>query len=213
MKRKQRTMIALNSGGFDSTVMLHILADIFTHAHIIALFFDYGQKNVEQERKSAKYNADKLGFEHMEIKLNPITWSAQNFYKEFSTDEAQYLEMRNLIFLSYALSVAQSKNASRIFLALIRNRSREIYLDTTEEFVDNFNTISMMCGVQTIAPFVRVYKEDFEVFLIANPDITEDTFFSCDLPVGGKPCGECVTCKGLKKMYENVLNYVDTKDE
>ena len=47
-------IVALNSGGFDSICMLHLLRDNYPSHEIKTLFFDYGQTMVEEEFTCAK---------------------------------------------------------------------------------------------------------------------------------------------------------------
>ena len=92
-------VIALNSGGFDSVVMLHRLV-IDDNKDVISLFFNYGQRNSAKERECARKVANNLGLEHIEIDLPPINWSASSLYDSTQDSTNQYIEMRNLIFIS-----------------------------------------------------------------------------------------------------------------
>ena len=52
-------IVALNSGGFDSIVMLHRLRDKYPTTPIYTLFFNYGQFTVTEEYRCAKKWVDK----------------------------------------------------------------------------------------------------------------------------------------------------------
>ena len=96
-------ILCLCSGGFDSVVMLHHIRDLHPDDSISTLFFNYGQKSLEMERRCAKKVSDKLGCTFIEIDIPRFYWSNSEFYSQGFSGDKEYLEMRNLIFFSYAL--------------------------------------------------------------------------------------------------------------
>lgn len=193
-------IVVLNSGGFDSTVLLNELwymtpAEIEIHS----LFFSYGQKNLKMERECAEKNAKLKCDFHKEIEIPKIDWSTHSFYGEDVIDAPeQYLEMRNMIFLSYATSYAQAIGADKIYVAFLKSH---YYMDTSEKFLRKMNALTKIAGVKVIAPFKRKDKENLQEFLVYF-DIGCDDFFSCNIPVGDKPCGVCGDCRILEAMFE-----------
>lgn len=192
-------LIALNSGGFDSVVMLNFLRHQYPLADIHCIHFNYGQNSKEQELKCAESSCNKLSAHLQVIDLPTMSWTSSNFYGEdFKSMSTQELEYRNLIFLSYAVSYATSVGADKVYVAFLR--ADEYYKDTSPKFVREFNKFSKKQGVEVIAPFHKLYKDELSL-LIKKFDIKEDDFFSCDTPVDGKPCGVCPDCMCLHDMF------------
>ena len=199
-----KPIIVMSSGGFDSTVLLHFVRENNPDAKIYSLFFDYGQLSAEQERVCARKNADKAKAEHIEIVLPKITWTSGTFYDPNANDPAkgQYLEMRNLIFFSYAISFAQSKGAGSVYAAILK--SHYGYSDTSLQFIENLNTLSEnSTGVSVCAPF-QEYDKGGLIPLAFKYGLSPSDYHSCDTPIDGKPCGKCGDCKVLKEIEKMI---------
>lgn len=199
-------VIALNSGGFDSVVMIKRLV-IDSNEDVLSVFFNYGQRNSEKERECARKLAGDLGLEHIEIDLPPINWSNSSLYN--TEEENQYIEMRNLIFISYATSLAESRGIKDIYLAYV-DPEDEFYLDCSPKFVRTINRVTNLAGIKVHAPLIHMIKEQL-VFDIRYFGINRDDFFSCNTPkeVNGElvPCGECSDCQVLEDMFTYAENY------
>ena len=117
-------IVVLNSGGFDSTVLLAFFHKEYK-AEIHSLYFSYGQTNDSIAAECARLNAEKYCKTHKVIALPKIDWTNSEFYsKDYESLESKYLEARNLIFASYAVSYAESIGANSISMALIREEVR-----------------------------------------------------------------------------------------
>ena len=190
-------IVVLNSGGFDSVVMCH---EIPEDVEIHSLFFNYGQNSLELERKCSYDSCEKLDMVFHEIVLPHLYWSNSNFFgQEYKDKPSQYLEFRNLIFFSYALSFAQSVGATKIYSAILKDGT---YNDTTKTFCDNFNRLTLeSSGIEFITPFINLGKED--VATLSYPyRISPSEYNSCDTPINNEPCGECPDCLFLKDVRE-----------
>ena len=130
-----RKVILLNSGGFDSIVLGNSLITSLDDVEIISLFFNYGQRNLELERECSRKFADKNKLKHYEINVS-IPWTKSSMCNNNDTGDkfVEYVELRNVIFLSYAMSLAESVGADEIYSALIADGT---YADTTEKFVED----------------------------------------------------------------------------
>ena len=196
-----KKIVVLNSGGFDSTTLLAELAS--EEQYIIhSLYFDYGQLNSLYDSKCAKENADKLGAIHHEIVLPKIEWTNSSFYDSSVNEYAtQYLEMRNVIFISYALSLAESVGAEAIYAAILGNGQ---YKDTCAEFIQSMKELCKTLGVSFETPYSDYAKTD--LFYLAKKLGVGTTFpfISCDTPINGKPCGNCADCKSLE-YYNHII--------
>lgn len=199
-------IVVLNSGGFDSVCLLHYLSDYYISSEVYTLFFDYGQRALDKEIESAKRVSEKFGFAFHPIKLPKFNWSASGLV---CTDNSEdyYLEMRNLIFLSYALSYAQSIGATSIFTAFTYPGT---YPDTCVEFVDNFNRISNSVGVSLEVPFHNMTKEQVFWDVATKHHIKKGDFFSCLMndELLGVKCPNCECLDGFYESYYNSAEYV-----
>lgn len=203
-----KKVIALNSGGFDSVVLINRLVKD-SNEDVLSLFFNYGQRNSEKERECARKLADKLGLEHIEVDLPPINWSKSSLYDTEEDSMNQYIEMRNLIFISYASSLAQSRGIKDIYLAYV-DPVGEYYLDCSPKFVRTVNRVLSLADIKVHAPLIHTTKEEL-IFDIRYFGINRDDFFSCNTPkeVDGElvPCNECGDCEILDEMFEYTDNF------
>lgn len=199
-------IIVLNSGGFDSVVLMNYLHYIQGEKDIHSLHFLYGANNEKEQLRCVEKVCNKIGAENKIIKLPPIDWTTSNFFKdsEYKID-SQYLEYRNLIFLSYALSYAEAIGAEKIYVAFLNNSS---YPDTSLEFIEGLNSFCTPASHIAIdAPFIFDGKN--RLWHIAQYlKIGRTDYFSCDKPTPeGHPCGQCLDCMTLSELYSMKRNF------
>lgn len=198
-----KKIVVLNSGGFDSTVLLHYVRDNFPEAEIHSLHFSYGQRAYESELHWSNYHAKHVGAKSKVINLPVFDWTSKGFYtiQDDGNLSDCYLEWRNLVFISYAFSYAESIGASSIFAAFV-NESVE-YKDASEHFIHVLNLLDK--DIRFYAPFARVEKEEL-INLAFQFGIEPDTFFSCKTPdtKTGEPCNVCGTCQFIHEANEEL---------
>lgn len=191
-----KKIVVLNSGGFDSVTLLNYLYKVCSvAAEIHSLHFLYGARNTYQQEKCVDKVCEKCGAVNMKIPIPPFSWTKSNFYGQGYDYETQYLEYRNLVFLSYALSYAQSIGADKIYLAIFKGN----YADTCETFFKGLNSFSVpLTGIEICTPFSE-YEDKSEILPYAiMTGVKVGDYFSCDTPLtNGKRCGECFDCKAL----------------
>ena len=68
-----KNAIVLCSGGLDSCITAYYAKKILKYNKIIILFFDYNQRTLKQERKSAELIAKKIKADFREIKLSELS--------------------------------------------------------------------------------------------------------------------------------------------
>src|SRR3989344_9608703 len=174
--KSKSSAIVLCSGGIDSVVTAFYAKKKLKYRSIIILFFDYGQKALKQERRCSKRCAKNLGAKFMEIELkwlNNISNSLINKtgkatrlrIKDLKDTKKEsqkwYVPCRNTLFLAYALALAESffikkKKVYDIFIGF-KCEGREVYPDTTPEFVKEINRLSRIsCAkpFKIIAPLI-----------------------------------------------------------
>lgn len=201
-----KKLVLLNSGGFDSTVLASRVRDLYDTAEIINLFFNYGQPNLAEERRCSMKTAEDLDFEFREVEIPKFNWTSHKFYDRTVETAEQYVEYRNLVFLSYATSIAEAEGAERIFMALFY--LPEAFKDCSLDFIENYNYLIAPSGIKVITPFAYLAKEDLHKMAVRYgiyPD--NKVFFSCNSPIKSEltdecyPCGKCEDCIALKEMF------------
>lgn len=203
-------IIVLNSGGFDSVTLLHFVKENNPNAEITSLFFNYGQRNLSMEREKSRKVAEKLDVKHIEIDLPKFSWSNSSLYNQSDNQyeiKSQYLEMRNLIFISYALSLAEHLKATKIYMAMLKGG---IYTDSNSDFIKTTKDyIKKILNIDFETPFSDLDKVEVAYFTKAFKVDFFNDFFSCNTPIDdGRgnliPCGKCGDCEELKLIYNSL---------
>jgi len=202
--------IVLLSGGLDSSTVLALAKE--RGYEIVALTFDYGQKHrreLNSARKVAKHFKAK---EHIVIPLNlgellksSLTRDSMSIPQDRTREEissgvpSTYVPSRNIIFLSIAASIGESRGAEAIFIA---SNSVDFsgYPDCTPEFISAFQRtldIGTKAGkdgrsVRVEAPILTKSKADIVREAVRLKVPLEDTW-SC-YEGGVKACGRCDSC-------------------
>lgn len=208
--------VVLLSGGIDSAVTLGIALD--SSDEVLAIHFDYGQTTRDRERENSEKLADYMGVELVEADVREAFsnfCSGTMVKKNYNTDGVSdrhghstgYVHMRNLILLSIAGAIADSRYSDKkidIYLGAQRD-DEELYPDCRPEFInateDAINSSTNRNRISIKAPLIDKTKED--VIKKAN-DIgvpLEYTVSCYNLPEG-KPCLECPACIERKKGFE-----------
>ncbi|MFH1802103.1 MAG: 7-cyano-7-deazaguanine synthase QueC [archaeon] len=205
--------IVLCSGGLDSVTTAFLARSKYNK--LIILFFNYGQRNQGPERKFAMKCAEDLGARFFEMDLSylgQISTSLLNSDEEPTKVKKEdlkdtvlesnkwYVPSRNLVFLSNALSFAESLTikegeTSDIFVGF-KNEGGEHYPDTTPIFVEAMNKISENSTkgkFKIIAPLIEKDKEDI-VGLARKLGVDFKKTFSCYVGKE-KHCGTCLACR------------------
>ena len=198
-----KKVVLLNSGGFDSIVLTNEYCTLHPEEEVHFLHFLYGARNEKQQLRCVEKVAKKYNCKLEIIQLPKMSWTKSNFFKEGFDYENQYVEYRNLIFISYALSYAQGIGAHQIYMATLHNVS---YIDTHPIFFAGINYFSKeLSDIEVKTP----YGELFKYHLIPKAidfGVEIGDYFSCDVPRGDNPCGECGDCLSLKSI-EDVMKY------
>lgn len=195
--------ILLYSGGFDSTVLLRNIMEVYPQDTLYCMHFNYGQPNYKMEKRCVERNCREYGCTPVYIDLPVMSWTKSNFYnKGFISTTSQELELRNLIFLSYALSYAQSSHITEVYMATLKSHG---YTDTSEMFFKGINDMleGVDSEVKVLTPFDTFEKEDLSN-LAFYYDVTDKDFFTCDTPVDGKPCGSCPDCLEIDRIMKSI---------
>jgi len=230
-----RNALILCSGGLDSVTTAYFVKKKLKYNKIKMLFFNYGQRNLNAERRCSRRCALDLEAEFSEI---PLEWlgdiSTSLLNSNEKTGELKrkdlkdtkkesdkwYVPCRNTIFLVYALALAESlyikENEKYDIFSGFKCEGKESYPDTTKGFVEEMNRLSKISCVQKfkiIAPLIEKDKEDI-VLLGQKLGVDFKKTFSC---YTGEEihCGTCLACMLRKEgfYWANVKDTTNYKDK
>ncbi|MCM8831419.1 MAG: 7-cyano-7-deazaguanine synthase QueC [Candidatus Omnitrophica bacterium] len=215
MKKNEKAVILL-SGGLDSTVTLYYAKK--DGYKLFALIFDYNQrhkKEIEAAKKIAKINKIKYYL----LKIN-LDWSKSSLIDKSiniplnktlkkSTIPNTYVSARNIIFLSYAFSLAESIGAKKIFIgAHIQDYSG--YPDCRPNFFKAFehaaNLGMKQSNIKIKTPLINKSKIQI-VKLGIKLSVPFQFTWSCYMGKS-KPCKKCDSCRFRIKAFSD-LGMVD----
>lgn len=195
--------VILLSGGIDSTVTLYF-AKKYGY-YLTALIFNYYQRH-HREIEAAKKICNINRINYYIVRIN-IGWTKSSLTdpripvpvnRNLNKKEipSTYVSARNIIFLSYAFSLAESIHAKKIFIgAHIQDYSG--YPDCRPEFFDYFqravNTGMKDRDIEIVAPLVNKNKKEI-IQMGLNLKVPFQYTWSCYK--GAKlPCLKCDSCR------------------
>lgn len=190
-------VVVLCSGGLDSLVT----SELYRHLgyDVTPLYIDYGNANSEEEwgvftRYCHKHNLD---------------WYCEvakiSFYKPLIEQKQDYMPMRNLIFLSIGIALAETIGAGLVAIGIID--VGEAYSDCSEEFIQSLNILATNSSdIEVVAP-LKYATKDKVVKMAMGFGLDLDEVYTCEHPLPeGVPCGSCIKCTDLQKAKELVQN-------
>lgn len=204
--------ILLLSGGIDSTTLLAKLSS--ENYDVIAVSFHYGQKH-GIELNYAKKNAEKYDVKkHLIIELDKMLFKSSALvnreidiatYENNELPKGQvnaYVPFRNLLFISTALSLAETMKIDEVYLAFNSDDSCNFW-DCKTDFIEKVNTIvKSNSSIQIKTPFINLSKT--EVVKIARQlNVDLNNTITCYQPNEATECGVCLSCVTKQKALEN----------
>jgi 7-cyano-7-deazaguanine synthase len=216
---QKRNAIVLASGGLDSFVLAHYLKNKLKNIKL--LFFDYGQRCLEEELYCVKLLAEKLKCKLKIIDLKWLGGISTSFINRGRGGKEEiikwYVPCRNSIFILAALAHAESEFISKkikqdIYIG-IKYEGEMRFKDTTPKFLRDINKLARHAqkgSFEIKAPFLNKDKEDVIELAVELGVNLEDTY-SCYLGAGFAKinnkkipmhCGKCAGCLGRKKGFK-----------
>jgi 7-cyano-7-deazaguanine synthase len=203
--------LLLLSGGIDSTTALAFYSQ--KGYELTCLTFNYGQKN-QFEIQSSKLFAQLYKVkEHIFVDIdNQIFNSSSSLNSEKEVEKFEYytpvkdfipstyLPSRNIIFLSFATGIAESRQINNIIFSPNKEDSFD-YPDCTLDFVEAFSSalnkgthIGKNSKINILTPFIdKTKSEIIELGLTLNVDYSKTQ--TCYIPdEKGNPCLKCDAC-------------------
>ncbi len=211
--------VVLLSGGLDSATVLYLAKA--RGLKCSCLFFDYGQRH-RKEISSAKALARRAGC-HIEIVKIKFPWKGSALldrsldipkHKKISETLGSnipntYVPARNIVFLSFALSYAETIRAESIFIGA-HSQDYSGYPDCRPEFYQafikaaNLGTKSAVLGkkIKIETPLIRMNKSQI-IKAGLRLGVPFELTWSC-YEGARLPCGVCDSClyrlKGFKDL-------------
>ncbi len=205
MKQKA---IVLFSSGLDSTTVLYYAMSKGYDCH--CLIFDYGQKH-NKEVDNAKNFAKNLKLNYHVVKTS-IPWDTSSLinkskkipeHKQIKEGfvPSTYVPGRNTIFLSYAISYAETIKARKIFLG-INAVDFSSYPDCTPKYLKSMQQVmkALNNGIEICAPIEKYSKAQI-IKLGTKLKVPYEKTWSC-YNGKNKPCGKCDSCKLRAKGFK-----------
>ena len=204
---KQKAII-LFSSGLDSTTVLYYAMSKGYDCH--CLIFDYGQKH-SKEVDNAKKFAKSLKLNYHVVKTS-IPWDMSSLinkgkkipeHKQIKEGfvPSTYVPGRNTIFLSYAISYAETIKAKKIFLG-INAVDFSSYPDCTPQYLKSMQQVmkALNNGIEICAPIEKYSKAQI-IKLGTKLKVPYEKTWSC-YNGKNKPCGKCDSCKLRAKGFK-----------
>ena len=153
-------MILLFSGGMDSTLLLKMAIQMGYDPY--CLIFDYGQKHIKEIEFAQKQCLDnKIAFDILcvPLKVHSKLLDGTSPYKDVSP---YHVPGRNLIFLSIAASIAESRGIDLIWYGANYEDRKNLFPDCYQEWIYRLNQLFEINGslkVRVEAPLLGMTKE------------------------------------------------------
>ena len=221
--KSKKQCIVLLSGGLDSSTVLNIALEDYD---VTALIFDYGQ------RHKFEISAAKKIAKAVDVPIKLITIDLGQFGNSALTDNIEvpknqkigneipitYVPVRNTIFLSYALALAEVNNIFDIFIG-VNALDYSGYPDCRPEFIEAFEKMAnegtkFSQGKQKIrihTPLINLTKAQIiseGTKLNVNYALTHSCY---DPSIDGLSCGECDACILRKEGFKTAGIYDPTR--
>jgi 7-cyano-7-deazaguanine synthase len=205
--RRLKQAVVLLSGGLDSATVLYLAK---ARGYLCrCLIFNYGQMHKKEVRQAERI-ARRAGCVYKILKID-FPWKGSALLdRKIKVPEkisraipATYVPSRNIIFLSFAASYAETIGAQTIFIGA-HAQDYSGYPDCRPEFFSAFRKMikAGTCGGFSIqAPLLR--KDKSQIILMGQKlEVPFELTWSCYR--GGKtPCAKCDSCyyraKGFKE--------------
>ncbi|MDG2291680.1 MAG: 7-cyano-7-deazaguanine synthase QueC [Phycisphaerales bacterium] len=203
--------VILLSGGLDSATTLAIAQSAGYECHAVS--FDYGQRH-RVELEAAKRVGEACGVaSHRMITLDTTAFAGSSLtdggeVPKGRADDAiaegipsTYVPARNLVFLSYALGVAEGIGATDLFIG-VNAVDYSGYPDCRPEFIASFEAAANLAtrigveggGIVIHTPLLNLTKADI-IRRGLSLGVDYEMTISCYDPDGqGRACGDCDAC-------------------
>jgi 7-cyano-7-deazaguanine synthase len=217
-----KKVLAVLSGGLDSGIMTMMLVEKYGAENVVALSYDYGQKQREELNRAGDL-CESLGVAHKVLDLGILGKIAEPISANIAGSDVAmptiqdvlgdpqpktYVPFRNMILLSLTMAQAEASDASHVFTGL-QVHDEYGYWDTTQKFVDSVNEVAKQNRthkVEVLAPFSLLSKAD-EIAIckeMGKEDLLANTLTCYNPNDKGESCGKCPSCAERIKAFMDV---------
>jgi 7-cyano-7-deazaguanine synthase len=207
--------VVILSGGLDSTTCAAIAAR--ENDELVCLTFDYGQRH-RRELASAAEVARHYASDHLVVSFDARQWGGSALTDEIAVPKGRkldetipvtYVPARNTIFLSFALAVAEARNADRVYLG-VNALDYSGYPDCRPEYIEAYQVLANLAQkravegapVRIVAPLIHLSKADI-IHLAFEIGAPLELSWSC-YEGGERPCGACDSCVLRARGFDEV---------
>lgn len=198
MEKQKRKAIVLLSGGIDSMLCLDFA--ISEGLDTVALFFDYGQRQLRQESEAVTRLAAHYHVPLMRLELDFSFMQKTQCMLNPKVEVNKYtmdIPMRNLIFLAHAAAVAETLNVHEICSG-VRREDTENFPDCSLQFVQAFEYLIPLCtnskrDIKIHMPLFHASKR-LVMRIVKGLELPLDMTWSCYDPKEGEACQLCPAC-------------------
>ncbi len=200
--------VVLFSSGLDSTTVLYYALSKGYDCH--CLIFDYGQRHNKEVNNAVNFAKNlKLNYHVIKISLgwdkSSLVDKSQKIPEHKTIKKgfvpSTYVPGRNTIFLSYAVSYAETIKAEKIFLG-INAVDFSSYPDCTPKYLKAMRQVmkALGNGIEIEAPIEKFSKGEI-IKLGMKLKVPYERTWSC-YNGKDKPCGKCDSCKLRAKGFK-----------
>jgi 7-cyano-7-deazaguanine synthase len=210
----ERAVVIL-SGGLDSTTCAAIAAR--DNDEVVCLTFDYGQRH-RRELASAAEVARYYASDHLVVNFDARQWGGSALTDEIEVPKGReldetipvtYVPARNTIFLSFALAVAEARDADRVYIG-VNALDYSGYPDCRPEYIKAYQAMANLAQkqavegrpVRIVTPLIQLSKADI-IRLAFNVGAPLGLSWSC-YEGGERPCGACDSCVLRVRGFDEV---------
>lgn len=209
-KKKNQRAVVLLSGGLDSATVLYYALAKGYECH--CLLFDYGQRHKKELLAAGRLaRRAQCPYHVITVKLpwggSTLVGAATSAFspklRSSVTKDlpATYVPGRNTIFLSFALSFAETIAAGTVFIGA-NAIDYSGYPDCRPGYYRAFNRVMKELGTQVAikAPLLRLDKAGI-IKLGQKLGVPYELTWSC-YAGGSRPCGKCDSCRFRAKGFK-----------
>lgn len=212
------SVIAVLSGGLDSTTCAYLMAASPVVERLHLMHFDYGCKATTRELEAVQRTFNKLRAKYPQkditLSVENLDWMKRIGGSTLTDDRlsvtkgeqgqetaSEWVPARNLVMISYAAAFADAKGFDTITLGLNMEES-SVYGDNSSEFYNALNVpllIGTRSQVQVVCPLGNDMKHHI-VRKAVDAGVDFNDVWSC-YEGGETRCGRCGPCRNSKAAF------------